>query len=189
MPDKITRFRDVPQFTRQASWRCNYGLKFLVKQFREWVAGEDTGLPPLQLNPDFQRGHVWTVAQQTAYVEFLLRGGTSGLDLYLNCPSWHGHVEPGAYDEFVVVDGLQRFTAIAAFLDGDIPAFGSLYPEFEDEPDLVRNSILVHVNDLRSRAEVLQWYVEMNAGGTPHSDAEIARVRRMLDEEKARWST
>lgn len=179
---KITRFRDVPPFTRQANWRCNFGLKFFVKQMKEWIDGE-YGMPALQINPDFQRGHVWTQAQQTAYMEFILRGGTSGLDIYLNCPSWHGRVEKGDYNDFVVVDGLQRYTAIEAFLTDKIPAFGSLYSEYTDELDLARNTLVVHVNDLKSKAEVLRWYIEMNAGGTPHSDAEIARVRGLLAKE------
>ena len=32
----------------------------------------------LQLNPDFQRGHVWTEDQQVKFLEFILRGGKTG---------------------------------------------------------------------------------------------------------------
>ena len=38
----------------------------------------------LQLNPEFQRGHVWTEEQQIAWVEYYLRGGKSGNTIYLN---------------------------------------------------------------------------------------------------------
>ena len=44
----------------------------------------------LQLNPDFQRGHVWSIGQQIAYIEYILRGGKSGLDFYFNHPNWMG---------------------------------------------------------------------------------------------------
>lgn len=40
------------------------------------------------------------------------------------------------------------------------------------------------VNELATRAEVLQWYIELNTGGTPHADAEIARVRSLLEAER-----
>jgi len=39
------------------------------------------------------------------------------------------------------------------------------------------------MNDLKTRAEVLQWYIEFNAGGTPHTEAEINRVRELLKKE------
>ena len=46
---------------------------------------------------------------------------------------------------------------------------------------LTRNSIKVNINDLKSEKEVLQWYVDMNAGGTPHTNEEINRVKKMIE--------
>lgn len=40
----------------------------------------------------------------------------------------------------------------------------------------------VNVNDLKTKREVLEWYVQMNAGGTPHSPEEIERVRRLMED-------
>lgn len=60
--------------------------------------------------------------------------------------------------------------------------FGYLYSEFEDETDIIRHSLAVNINDLKTKREVLQWYIEMNAGGTPHSEEEIARVKKLLEE-------
>ena len=84
--------------------------------------------------------------------------------------------------QFVCVDGLQRLTAIRRFLQNEIPVFGSKYSEYTDS---LRSSttVRVHVNDLKSREEVLRWYLEMNAGGTPHSKKEIQRVKDLLDAE------
>jgi hypothetical protein len=36
------------------------------------------------------------------------------------------------------------------------------------------------VNDLKTEAEVLRWYLEINAGGTPHTEEELDKVRKML---------
>ncbi len=36
------------------------------------------------------------------------------------------------------------------------------------------------VNDLLTREEVLQWYIDLNTGGTDHTDEEINRVKEML---------
>lgn len=52
---KITRFKDIPAFTRDGSWECDFDFKYLL-EFIE----KQTEIYGLQLNPDFQRGHVWT---------------------------------------------------------------------------------------------------------------------------------
>ena len=41
--------------------------------------------------------------------------------------------------------------------------------------------MLVNVNDLQTKREVLQWYIEMNSGGTPHTEAEIERVKKLME--------
>lgn len=88
----------------------------------------------------------------------------------------------GSYNDFVCVDGLQRLTAIRKFVDGKIPLFGSYFNEFEDAMSLVKDCIKVNINDLKTEKEVLQWYVDMNSGGTPHTNEEIERVERMIQE-------
>ena len=171
---KYTKFKEIPRFTRDGSYAIDCSLPFL----KDWIADEQKD--SLELNPDFQRGHVWTREQEIAYIEFLLRGGRTGRDLYFNKPSWHNAVPDGAYDDFVCVDGLQRITAILRFLGNEFPAFGSYYREFEDRLSIT-NTVRVHVNDLKSKKEVLTWYIEMNAGGTPHSKEEIDRVTALRD--------
>jgi hypothetical protein len=129
--------------------------------------------------PDFQRGHVWTEQQQIAFVEFLLQGGKSGKDIMFNHPGWMKSFE----GDFVLVDGLQRLTAVLRFLKDEISVFGGVKcSEFEDKlPSSI--SLCFHINDLPTKAAVLKWYLEMNSGGTPHSEEEIARVQNMLKSE------
>ena len=42
----------------------------------------------------------------------------------------------------------------------------------------------INVNDLPTRKNVLQWYIEHNAGGTIHTEEEINRVKELLKKEK-----
>jgi Uncharacterized conserved protein len=174
---KYTSFKDIPRFISHGNYAVDVGIRHLQK----WIDDMIKDLR-LELNPDFQRGHVWTEEQQIKYVEFLLRGGKTGLDVYFNYPSWHYNVSNGAYNEFVCVDGLQRITAILAFMNNKIKVFGSYYNEYIDCPNFIRHSIRLHINDLKTRKDVLQWYLEMNSGGTPHSEAELKRVQKMYDE-------
>jgi len=75
----------------------------------------------LQLNPDFQRGHVWIENQQIKYIEYILRGGKTARVIYLN--------------------------------------------------------------NLKTRKEVLQWYLEFNSYGTIHTEEEINKVKKLLEME------
>ena len=174
----ITRFQDIPQFTRDGSYQVNMEPKYMIEHIcGEWV--EDMGL---QLDPDFQRAHVWTREQQIAYVEYFLRGGKSGRDLYFNHPQWMG----GWEGEFVLVDGKQRIEAFRAFFNNEFPIFGgTYYREFTDKIRMVSHTFIIHVNDLKTRAEVLTWYLEMNTGGTVHTSEEIEKVQLLLEIERA----
>lgn len=170
-------FQEIPQFISDGSYQTTISLEGLVKWLHELVEEQE-----LQLCPDFQRGHVWTEKQQVKFLEFLLRGGKTGRNLYFNDPYWHSVRPKTGYRDFVCVDGLQRITSIQRFLNNEIRVFGQLYSEFGGKTDLLRHSMVFHVNDLKTREDVLRWYIEMNAGGTPHSEEEIQRVRKILDE-------
>ena len=170
------RFRDSPQFISGGSYQVDVQMEYLIKWIDEMIQNEG-----LELCPDFQRGHVWTEEQQIKYIEFVLRGGKSGKVIYLNNPSWHRAQPVNGYNDFVCVDGLQRITAVRRFLNDEIKVFGYRYSDFEGDTDIIRHSMAVNINDLRTKKEVLQWYLEMNSGGTPHSEEEIARVKKMLD--------
>ncbi|WP_311078210.1 DUF262 domain-containing protein [Paenibacillus polymyxa] len=167
------KWSDIPQFTRDGSWECDYSLvsfvNFIEENEREYG---------LQMNPDFQRGHVWTEQQQISYIEFLLRGGKTARVIYLNNNHWQ-KMNPEGEEWFVCVDGLQRATAIRRFVNNEIQAFGFYFNEFEGRSRMAQG-VRIHINDLQTRKEVLQWYIEFNSGGTVHTEEEINRVKALL---------
>ena len=173
------KWNEIPIFIRNGNYEINVSLDYFEKFF-SGLEKEDG----LQLNPDFQRGHVWNQIQQEKFIEYLLMGGKSGMVIYLNSPSWQ-YTKKTDYDDFVCVDGLQRFTAIRRFLNNEIKAFNQLRDEFGKE---IRRSISVdnlkvNINNLQTKKDVLKWYLQMNSGGTPHTDEEIYKVKSMLSEE------
>lgn len=171
---KIVRYADVPKFTRRGNWEVDVPFTHIERSLASFQ--EDMGL---DLDPDFQRGHVWTREQQTRWVEFLMRGGESNTIIYFNCPCWNHEAPPSPVQ---IVDGKQRLEAVRAFMRGEVPAFGSYVHEW----DVLRSTELrlkFNVNDLKTRAQVLTWYLDLNSGGTPHSAEEIQKVRQMLQEE------
>ncbi|WPS85553.1 DUF262 domain-containing protein (plasmid) [Brevibacillus halotolerans] len=169
------KFSDIPQFTSPGNWECHYSLVSFVRFIEE--AEKEEGL---QMNPDFQRGHVWTEEQQVKYIEFLLRGGKTARKIYLNNSNWNNTNDTPSEKLYVCVDGLQRATAIRRFVNNEIRVFGLLFREFEGNP---RKGVFININDLKTRKEVLQWYIEMNSGGTFHSEQEINRAKELLEKE------
>ena len=176
------KFKDIPQYIETGSWECNYSFQSLVKTIENWSTTTEDSDTLLEMNPDFQRGHVWTEQQQIAFVESVLKGGAKNARvIYLNNPNWMKYYD-NPYKDFVCVDGLQRYTAIKRFINNEIKVFGYYYNEFEDRLR-GKHDMKINVNDLPTRKDVLQWYIQFNSGGTIHTEEEINRVKELLEKE------
>lgn len=180
----MPKLKDIPQYVNHRS--CYHVDVAWPYMQQKWIPAqiEEEGL---QLIPEFQRGHVWTEQQQIAFVEFKLSGGQSGDAILFNYPYMRkGEIGPDVYKDYVLVDGLQRLTAVDRFLKNEIPAFGKNLNQWEDGAVYVRHEMRwsVYVHELQTEADVLQWYLQLNAGGTPHSKEEITRVTALLEKAK-----
>jgi len=172
----MAKLSEITQIIRDGDWCCDYTLESAIRKIDDWISDKDY---KLQILPDFQRGRIWTDEQQIKYIEAVLQGGAKNAKIiYLNCPFWSGRTIEG-YCDFVIVDGLQRYTAIKRFINNEIPAFGTLYKNWEGSFRTVQG-IKINVNSLKTRREVLTWYLEINEGGTPHTKSEIDRVKDLL---------
>ena len=167
-------FQNIPQFPH-ANYSIDVDWRYLEEQIEH--ATKDDGL---DLNPDFQRAHVWTGKQQREYVEYVLMGGECSKVLTFNCPGWQYSLSKcGPY---VLVDGKQRLEAVRAFLRGSLSVFGYRFHEYTGHLRMF-HSFKWQVCELETRAELLQLYLNINAGGTPHTKAELDKVRKMLRQE------
>lgn len=167
---KYIRYKDIPKLN-QASWRTAYPLANLEERIQDLV--QEYGL---DLEPEYQRGYVWTQGQQIAYVEHILRGGQgSSKEITFNMPGW-GKSFKGPME---IVDGKQRLNACLAFLRDEIPAYGSRRSEYEDRLPS-RAEVVLCIADLENREDLLQWYIDLNSGGTIHTQDELDRVRDLI---------
>lgn len=169
------KWNEIPKFKEFGmSNSINLGFASYVDFIKEQIENYD-----LQLNPDFQRGHVWNKRQQEKYIEFIFRGGRTGRDFYFN---WNRTT-----NEYVCVDGLQRTMAFIRFIDGNIKAFDQYFDDFCFPKRVVGGNPLlefrlnVYINYLESTKEILEWYIDMNSGGIPHTDDEIERESQTND--------
>ncbi|MHA1700673.1 MAG: DUF262 domain-containing protein [Promethearchaeota archaeon] len=162
----MPNFEDIPQLTI-ANYHVNIGWPYL----KIWL--EDL---KIDMNPDFQRQYIWTENQKEQYIEWILKGGQSGKDIYFNHPNWFKSFE----GIMVIVDGKQRIDAVLDFLDNRIKAFGYYHGEYEGKFSTTSCMFDVYVADLKHKKDVLQWYIDMNTGGTAHTNDEIIFVKSLL---------
>ena len=146
----------------------------------------------VDLNPVFQRGHVWIREQQVAYIENFLRSPqTVNKTIYMNDLFLYGSVDKITDNnnmvagKIVCLDGLQRLTAALDFIHGKFTVFGGVsYDDILNSPDRTRilNDCVFDINYLllSNNKEVIDFYVDFNAGGTPHTKEEIERVKKLI---------
>lgn len=160
------------------------------------IEGRGTREEPWDLAPDYQRGAVWTKDQQERFIGHVLAGGKV-LPIYVqryesseNAPKGTNYLRLPCE----VIDGQQRLRAIMAFLKGDCGAKvyhdGEWHTYFYSQMNEQERSEInglggqrVNFVDL-PRKDRLRFYLRLN-GGTPHTEAELDKVRRMLIEETA----
>jgi hypothetical protein len=164
------KFKDIKQFPF-ASYQVDISWDYLEDSLVHYNK-EDR----LDFDPEFQRGYVWTKEQQIAYVEYQLRGGFSGKDVFFNHPNWMTTYE----GKMVLVDGKQRLTAVLAFLRNEIPAFGFYYRDFEDKIGFAHVNFKFHINNLKTEKEVVEWYLGFNTGGSIHTEEDLKPAKELL---------
>lgn len=176
----IVRLVDpIPQSAYEVSWFLNS----LEATLAAHAKGQEEQGGSFELNPDFQRGHVWTPEQQVAYVESFLRGAAPATILF-NCPSFSDHARGDLNRQsFVCVDGLQRLTALRGFIAGTVKPFGLGVEAFEKtnfDPTRPGLRVTVKVYSIANRADLLRFYLALNTGGTIHTADELNRVRALI---------
>lgn len=175
--DQLIRPLPNPRYTIDASFRY---IELQLNGYEQDWGG-------LNLEPDFQRGHVWTHEQRVAFIEGIFRGtvGESQRIIQFNVPHWddenHGGDLP---NEIQIVDGLQRLTTVRMFMAGEIAIFGGLKASDLDGSKYAVNRpsyrLQFAIHNFANRADLLRYYLAINSGGTPHSTSEIERVKGLL---------
>ena len=177
------KFDDIERFTSWGRYKCNVEWNSLDSTLNSYVENYQ-----LDMNPDFQRGHVWTRDKQIAYVEYILRGGQYSKDIIFNCPGWMGSFT----QQMVLVDGKQRLEAVRLFLNNELAIFNGHYlKDFEYKTKVNRlvprdYEFIFHINSLETRREVLKFYLDLNSGGVVHTEEELNKVRLLLEESKVK---
>lgn len=141
-------------------------------QLKSWLDKQSEYLK-LNLDPPYQRGYVWNDYQKSKYIEYILKGGISGKEIYWNCKSWNTSIERN--DILELVDGKQRLNTVLEFLDNKVSIFdGHYFKDIDGHMRDIHARFLFSINDLQNQLDVVDWYIGLNEGGSAHSVDDIA---------------
>lgn len=146
----------------------DFGLPYLEKGLEAFALDQD---------PPYQRGHVWTDEQRIAFMGHKLTGGP------VQPLIWNEVGETALDSHFEILDGKQRLTTIVRWIRNEIPADigGGLLIYRRDTDENFRMQLMVRIQFTRlGPVEVLEYYLRLNSGGTPHSPEALDKVRKML---------
>lgn len=175
------KFSDIPQMTKSAAYKVMIPWSSVESTLENYAGDQVAHGYSLDLDPDFQRAHVWDDEKRARYVEFILRGGESAKEIFFNCKGWMGKWN----GDMVLVDGKQRLEAVRKFLRNELKVFDKwFYKDFSDRLNICQHHFTFYVNDLKTRAEVLRWYLDINSGGVAHTKEEIKKVETLLEKEQ-----
>lgn len=130
--------------------------------------------------PRFQRdNNKWSVEMQHDFIKNVIKG------LRFHVTMYEVNKNPdklGLLSDCYILDGLQRITAIHAFITGKFTVFGKTYQELVDDLIITGTSmpITIKVFSFTSEAEAINFYIDINKGMT-HSNEDIERARKVLD--------
>ena len=126
-----------------------------------------------KITPEFQRNNdKWTKEMQIKFVENIVLGSTSIIML--------GSLT-GEKSECVLLDGLQRLTAIFAFTNKEFKIFNEY--EYNEEFEKLINThiqnLKLRIYNFKTEKEMVHFYINMNENIT-HSKEDIQKAKDYL---------
>lgn len=180
------RMADHKELVFPHAW---YSVNVDWTHIEDWIISQEDyrDIFRLNLDPDYQRAHVWTLEQKRDYVEYVLRGGEVSKTLVFSAV---GRSFDSA-EEWKLTDGKQRLSAVREFMAGAFGVFADeKYPQGHKanaiaDINRIAYGFIVQVVMVERPSDELKLYLSINTRGTPHNAEEIARVRAMLDKQLA----
>ena len=176
----LLEFYDLIQPLDRPRRTFNCGFSYL----EQWLKTESESVPHgIDLVPNFQRGHVWSESQQIKFMENVLRRvcDDSALTIRFNCPSWNESPKEDSdlLDQMVCLDGLQRLTTIRKFIAGELVVFGLSYDQLPQRVLLRELTLIIKMYEFQYQEDLYSFYLDINGGGTPHTQEELSRVQQL----------
>lgn len=181
-------------------------------QSAAWLARRVTE-GEINANPPYQRGGVWTLDQRIALVQTWLRGLPAGVVILADrCTNAWSKANAGqdpyetGHGLWAVVDGKQRLTTAVMWFssefaipaswlpadhvettedtnDGPYVRYDGLSPKGQRFMERYCSLLVAETKDCATEAEEAAFYLLVNGGGTPQTDADMANAARVAEEQ------
>ncbi|MEU1434033.1 DUF262 domain-containing protein [Streptomyces sp. NPDC005786] len=175
-------------------------------QSARWLAQRVTD-GEIDANPPYQRGSVWTLDQRVALVQTWMRGLPAGVVILADRGNgaWAGS-DPWKTGQgmWAIVDGKQRLTTAVMWFGSEFAIPASWLPadhvettEATDDGPYVRQNgltlkgqrfmerycslLVAETKDCATEAAEAEFYLLVNGGGTPQTDADMGNAARVAD--------
>ena len=128
----------------------------------------------IDTSPYFQRGLVWNQNQKVSFIEAFLREAIIP-PIYIN------RLDAKKTTAGKVIDGQQRLTTLIDFINDEIEVFGGYkYSEIDE----IKHSTNIRFEFYRfeTEKECVQMYLDLIDGTTGHTEAEMKKARRYLQQ-------
>lgn len=100
----------------------------------------------------------------------------SGSDIFWNAKGW----SRGTSEVLEIVDGKQRLDAVLGFFADKVLVFGDYFHNFDGHLSL-SDEFHFYINDLEDPKDVVQWYIDLNTGGSIHTEKDLSPAYKWLD--------
>jgi hypothetical protein len=167
-------WKDIPKFTQTEEMRLQF-YQTSLSSFDSIVYHFG-----LDLNPDYQRGHVWTMEDKVKLIDSIFKGVDIGKFVFIR--------RDYGTDEhlYEILDGKQRLTAIMEFREDRFRYNGLLYSELHphDQSHIEFYSIATADVSNPTKEQIYNYFLKLNTGGKPMDVAQLEKVAKLLEEEK-----
>jgi hypothetical protein len=142
----------------------------------------------LDLDPDYQRGHVWDNDQQVNLIDSIFKHVDIGKFAVIKRPWGPDGNKPLTPKLYEVLDGKQRITAIIDYYLGHFKYKGKYYNElgYMDQGHFTNFSISYAESDYLTQEQKYRYFLKLNTTGTPVDPAHMERVAGLLAKEQAK---
>jgi len=167
-PEEIEQ---VEKLQEDEDIRFNYSQRHLESLF--YLLYRDVGL---DLNPDYQRGNVWSDEQKVSLIESIFKNIDIGKFTIIK----------RKYREnfdflYEVLDGKQRIIAVTEFFEGRFTYKGKRYQDLHPFDQHHFKSYPVSYAEIEplNNEQKYRYFLKLNTTGVPHDEEHLDKVREM----------
>lgn len=172
----IEEIKNLPSFIKNKDIKFSYSqrtIDSLLGMMFQSYSGID-------MNPDYQRGLVWSIHQEIALIDSIFKNVDIGKFTFIKRPFREN--EPG----YEVLDGKQRLNTLSRFATGKLKYNNRTYFELApiDQYHFKNYSISYAETDSLTPEQKYRYFLNLNTTGVPISKDHIYRIKKLLEEER-----